>query len=362
MDGGRPDAGLVRRTIIIGDEDRPHDIPKEMAAAQILVSFFGAEGAPPWIKRTRQQAQARAKKIAAEVRKNPGSFARTAMAMSDGPHRREGGYLHPWRRGKMIPAFEQAVARLPAGGISGPVETIFGFHVVQRHRVLPNIKVSASHLLVAYKGALRAGAAVTRSRQEAQARAEKLLLQLGSAPDTFAGLVREHSDGPRATDGGPMGIWTVGRNKKPPVFDRVLSALQVGQVAGELVESPFGFHILKRERFQKPKLLAASHILLAYTGARRGPIKVKRSREEALALAKRLARRLRARPHQFEAMAKKHSDDPIGARGGHLGTWALGKGIPEFEAAVLRLRTGQVSPPVETPAGFHIIKRHALKR
>jgi peptidyl-prolyl cis-trans isomerase SurA len=216
--------------------------------------------------------------------------------------------------------------------------------------------------LVAYKGALRAGEAVTRSREEARARAQKLLVQLRDAPDTFAALVQEHSDGPRSARGGPMGIWTVGRNNKPPVFDRVLSAMRVGQVAGQLVESPFGFHILKRERFQKPKLLAASHILVAYAGARRGPIKVKRTREEALALAKKLARRLRARPYRFEAMAKKHSDDPEGARGGHLGTWALGKGIPEFETAVLRLRPGKVSAPVETPAGFHIIKRHTVKR
>ncbi len=361
-DSGRPDAGLVRRTITIGEEDKPQDIPKEMAAAQILVSFFGAEGAPPWIKRSREQALARAKKIAAEVRKKPGSFASTAKALSDGPHRREGGYLHPWHRGKMIPAFEQAVARLAAGGISGPVETIFGFHIIQRHRVLPNIKMSASHLLVAYKGALRARATVTRSREEARARARKLLARIRDVPDTFALLVREQSDGPRSDRGGPMGVWTVGRNTKPPVFDRVLSALQVGQVAAELVESPFGFHILRRTRFQEPKTLAASHILLAHAEARRGPLKVKRTRDEALALAKKLVRSLRARPHRFADLAKKYSDDPVGARGGHLGTWALGKGIPAFESAVLRLRPGQISAPVETPAGFHIIKRHEVKK
>lgn len=261
-----------------------------------------------------------------------------------------------------MPAFEQAVARLPAGGISGPVETIFGFHIIQRHRVLPNIKISASHLLISYKGALRARASTRRTREEALALAQKLLVEVRANPGTFGLLVRERSDGPRAHKGGPMGVWTVGRNDKPPIFDRVLSALRVGQVASEVVESPFGFHLLRRTRFQKPVLLAASHILIAYKGANRCPIKVERSREDALELVRKLARRLKAQPYRFTEVAKNYSDDPIGAQGGHLGSWAKGKGIPEFEAAVLRLKVGQISGPLETPAGYHIIRRQAVRK
>ena len=357
----RPDSGIIRRTMIIGRETAPTDIPGEMSASQILVSHMGAEGATPWVKRSRKEALARAATIAARVRKAPGTFAAEAIKESDGPHRREGGHLRPWRRGKMMPAFERAVARLPAGGISGPVETIFGFHIIQRHRVLPSIKISASHLLVTYKGAFRARASVTRTREEARSRAARLLASLTANPDQFDRLVREQSDGPRAQRGGPMGFWTVGRNNKPPVFDRVLSALNVGQVASEVVESPFGFHIFKRTRFKEPTLLSASHILIAYKGATRCPIKVRRSREEALALARKLARRLRAQPYRFTELAQKHSDDPEGKRGGHLGTWAMGTGVAEFEAAVLLLEVGKVSPPVETLAGFHIIRRHAVQ-
>ena len=361
-DMSRPDSGISRRTLSIGSGPTPSDVPLEMSASQILVAYKGAEGAAPWVGRSRLEALTRAKKIAAKVRTAPRTFAGAARRLSDGPHRREGGYLRPWRRGAMMPAFEQAVARLAAGGISEPVETIFGFHIIQRHRMLPNIKISASHLLVSYKGALRARASVTRTREEAQAQAQKLLRVIRAKPDTFALLVRERSDGPRADKGGPMGVWTVGRNDKPPVFDRILSALRVGQVASEVVESPFGFHILQRTRFQKPTLLAASHILIAYKGASRCPIRVERSREDALGLARKLMRRLKAQPYLFTEMAKKYSDDPVGAQGGHLGTWAKGKGIREFEAAVLRLKVGQISGPLETHAGYHIIQRQAVRK
>ena len=358
----QPDSGILKRNITLGREPTPSDIPQEMSASQILVSYLGAEGVAPWVKRDRKEALARAKTIVADVRRAPRTFADVAKRSSDGPHRREGGYLRPWRKGTMMPAFERAVARLSAGAISGPVETIFGFHVIQRHRVLPSIKITASHLLVAYKGALRARAPVTRSREEARALAEKLLLQVVAKPENFALLVKERSDGPRADRGGPMGDWIVGRNDKPPIFDRVLSALRVGQVANQVVESPFGFHILKRTRFQRPVLLSASHILIAYAGARRCPIKVDRSREQALALAKKITRWLKGRPYRFVDLAKKYSDDPVGARGGHLGTWALGKGIPQFESAVLELKPDQISGPLETPAGYHIIQRHAVKK
>ncbi len=360
-DAARPDSGFIKRSITLG-RGQEVDVPLEMSASQILVSFKGAEGAASWVARSRTEARVRAKKIADRLRKAPWTFADTARRVSDGPHRREGGFLHSWRRGKMMPAFEQAVARISAGAVTGPVETIFGFHVIQRHRVLPNIKISASHLLVAYNGALRARDTVVRTREEAEAVARKLAAEVRAKPDTFGLLVRERSDGPRADQGGPMGVWTVGRNKKPPIFDRVISSLQVGQVAKAVVESPFGFHILKRTRVERPTMLAASHILIAYEGARRCPVKVSRSREEALALARKLARRLKARPYRFAQLARKYSDDPIGARGGHLGAWAKGKGLREFESAVLRLKVGQIYGPLETPAGYHIIQRHAVRK
>ena len=358
----RPDMrmGLIRRTINLSPEPSPVDLPREMSASQILVSHKGAEGAPKWVARTRQEAAVRAKEIAARVRKD-GGFAAAARRLSDGPHSREGGYLGSWRSGTMLPIFEQTLAGLQAGGISRPFRTIYGYHIIQRHRPLPNIKIAAAHLLISYRGALRARGSVRRSREEALAMINRLFGQIQADPSTFAAMVRQHSDGPRAERGGPLGSWTMGRNQKPPVFDKVVSELRVGQVARQVVESPFGFHIFKRLRVARARRLSASHILIAYRGARRCPPRVVRTRAEALALARKLARQAKARPSRFAELAQQHSDDAVAARGGHLGSWPLGQGIPEFESAVLKLKEGQIGGPLETPAGYHVIIRHRAK-
>ena len=59
----------------------------------------------------------------------------------------------------------------------------------------------------------------------------------------------------------------------------------------------------------------------------------------------------------FAEMAKKHSEDPgSAASGGELGFWKRGELAPEFEATALRMKPGDISKPVETKFGFHIIQ------
>lgn len=59
----------------------------------------------------------------------------------------------------------------------------------------------------------------------------------------------------------------------------------------------------------------------------------------------------------FEDLAKIYSDDPGSAQaGGNLGYWGRGVMAPEFEATALRLKKGELSEPVETQFGFHIIE------
>lgn len=97
--------------------------------------------------------------------------------------------------------------------------------------------------MVAYKGAMRADPAITRSKEEAKQRAESLLARVKKGED-FAKVAKEGSDDKgSAANGGSLGTFGRGQMVKP--FEEAVFALPPGGVSG-LVESPFGFHVIKR--------------------------------------------------------------------------------------------------------------------
>jgi peptidyl-prolyl cis-trans isomerase C len=61
----------------------------------------------------------------------------------------------------------------------------------------------------------------------------------------------------------------------------------------------------------------------------------------------------------FEELAEKFSKCPSGRQGGQLGEFGRGRMVPEFEDAAFSLQVGEVSAPVRTQFGYHIIKRDA---
>ncbi|HEY6878693.1 MAG TPA: peptidylprolyl isomerase [Polyangiales bacterium] len=98
------------------------------------------------------------------------------------------------------------------------------------------------HILVQYQGARDAH--VQRSREAAQEKARTLRAQLLQAPASFSELARSSSDCPTARQGGELGRFTVGELE--PSTELSLFALEPGQIS-EVIETPFGFHILLRE-------------------------------------------------------------------------------------------------------------------
>lgn len=104
-------------------------------------------------------------------------------------------------------------------------------------------EISARHLLVSYKGALRASPGIGRSKSEARVRAEEAQKKAAAGED-FVELVKQYSDEPGAGErGGDLGKFD--RGSMVPAFANAAFALKVGEISS-VVETQFGFHVIKR--------------------------------------------------------------------------------------------------------------------
>ena len=112
---------------------------------------------------------------------------------------------------------------------------------------------------------------------------------------------------------------------------------------------------------QAPReMFAAKHLLVMYKGGRRAPENVTRTKEEAKARATEAQKKAKDGKSKFEDLVKEYSDEPkAGERGGDLGTFPKGSMVPEFQAALDKMKIGDISDVVETPFGFHVILRTA---
>ena len=104
-------------------------------------------------------------------------------------------------------------------------------------------EVQASHILISYKGADRADANISRSKEEAKAEAERIRGLILNKGEDFAKLASEYSDGPSKSKGGDLGKFKFEVMAK--AFSEAAFALDVGSVS-EVVETGFGFHVIKR--------------------------------------------------------------------------------------------------------------------
>ena len=100
--------------------------------------------------------------------------------------------------------------------------------------------------------------------------------------------------------------------------------------------------------------ISAAHILVAFKGSMRS--RSDRTKEEAKKIAAELAARAR-KGEDFAELARRHSEGPSAGKGGQLNEFSRRQMVKPFADAAFALRVGQVSDPVETPFGFHVIKR-----
>ena len=104
-------------------------------------------------------------------------------------------------------------------------------------------EISASHILISYKGANRADSKIKRSKNEAMKEAQRIHKLITQEGKDFAAMAKEHSDGPSSSKGGDLGKFKFEVMAKP--FSEAAFALDVDSVS-EVVETDFGFHVIKR--------------------------------------------------------------------------------------------------------------------
>ncbi len=110
---------------------------------------------------------------------------------------------------------------------------------------------------------------------------------------------------------------------------------------------------IKPEEPVKPTI---SHVLISYEGAERSSV-TGQTKEEAKARAEEVLAKVTANPADFAAIAREYSDCPSKEKDGSLGVVEKGAMVPPFEAAAYALSPGQISEVIETPFGYHVIRR-----
>ncbi|VAW14598.1 Peptidyl-prolyl cis-trans isomerase [hydrothermal vent metagenome] len=141
-----------------------------------------------------------------------------------------------------LPAlFADTLMTLKVGNLYGPYNDSGFYKVSKMVARKPNGSVKASHILIGYVGAERAKPEVTRTKEEAKAKAEELLKDTKKEGTVFVQLARDNSDGPSAANGGDLGYFQEGT--MVPKFNDFAFGNKVGAIG--IVETDFGFHIIK---------------------------------------------------------------------------------------------------------------------
>lgn len=139
----------------------------------------------------------------------------------------------------------------------------------------------------------------------------------------------------------------LGKDKElKELFEEAKKRILIARLAKEEVEDKInisekdlkGYYQEHKDNFVSPELVRASHILV-------------KSLDEAADISDRLNAGA-----PFEELARQHSLDTTNKRGGDLGYFSAGQMVPEFEDACMRLKVGEISGPVKTEFGYHVIK------
>ncbi len=185
-----------------------------------------------------------------------------------------------------------------------------------------------------------------------RAKADDVAARIGRG-EPFDKLAASYSDAPDALTGGNLG-WR-SAERLPGLFAEAVSSLKPGETT-PILRSAAGFHIV---RVIDRKGGASSGVPAQVQQTRARHILIKTSEVVSDADARRRLVDLRERVVQggasFADLARIHSADLSAAKGGDLGWIYPGDTVPEFEQTMDALKPGELSQPVQSPFGWHLI-------
>ncbi|MDJ0975995.1 MAG: peptidylprolyl isomerase [Planctomycetota bacterium] len=305
-------------------------------------------------KRTPAQARKLAYDVYAQLKEGR-SFAELAETYSEHESKTDGGFIG------FVPTqaptrFSGAVQALEVGTYSRPVQSQLGYQIILRHSFEEGRKLEQKHMyavygfLVPWKG-FPGG---RLEKEEARREVTKVVDQLRRG-ETNLFVERERLLGRVPNQRADTFLFlTAYRSNLKDVLDAIRK-LREGEYA-DPVELPNGFAVVQR----RPVLRAiVKHILVSDILAPERPLDVKRSREQAVAMAKAAMAELGGSTKRWAEVVKKYTDDDTGERpGGMLGIVQNGDLPPSLEAAVLDTKPGTInSRIVASPRGLHILWR-----
>lgn len=198
---------------------------------------------------------------------------------------------------------------------------------------------------------------------ESKRRADDVMVQLQAGGD-FAKLAAAYSDAADGLNGGELG-WR-SQDRLPQLFVDATASLQQGQIS-QMIRSGNGFHILKLVGKRAQSVMRAGAegaapqqpAMPSVQQTHASHILIKVNQVVTAADARRklveLKQRLDNKAATFEELARLYSNDFSASKGGDLGWIYPGDTVPEFERAMNELAVGQVSEPIESPFGYHLI-------
>jgi peptidyl-prolyl cis-trans isomerase SurA len=173
----------------------------------------------------------------------------------------------------------------------------------------------------------------------------EMVLDLAKRGEDFTILAEKYSDDPSGKNGGDLGFFKKGDMIEK--FEKVAFALNPGEIS-DLVETEFGYHVIKVEE-KKDDQIHARHILILVRPSKEDTLRVQ-------SFADTLYDKL-LKGADFGELAKEYSADEESRKmGGELGWYPVAEMTPEFKEGVKDLKVGEISEPIQSQFGIHILK------